>query len=199
MNDSSDTKNYMSYDEAKRFAQSKEESSRAWNCCISTFIVASFLVANSSAISHYPAFKKDLLMKMEPVAAFTGLGQNWNLFSEPRKLNFHTTYVVRYDNGVLSQKEFPRFEKASQTKKFEKYKLRQLYCNYLVNPIGRKYRPQIARYLVQSGSSSQLQPVKISFDFYMDIMADPTKYGIEKRGSEKKHRDKSTIFVYRIR
>ena len=159
-----------------------------------------FLIAaqNLISFSHYPQFKNEMLSEYEPLAFFTGLGQNWNLFSTPRKNNFHTSCVVTFTDGSLRLYEFPRVEYFDCFEKFRRYKLRQLFYHYLPNPIGEKYRPSMARFLVEAFADSVNPPERMSFDFNYCFISEPGEHGdtMDPHGIKKNHINRSTIFVY---
>lgn len=165
---------------------------------ISAFILFTLLSANAISLSHYPQLKEAVLKKLEPVAALTGLGQNWTMFSPaPRKMNFHTNALIQYQDGSLRLVELPRFEKMTPVEKFKHYKLRKLFNDVVVNEIGEKYRPSIARYLVYSHYSKENPVKKVSLDFNFDALKPPDQV-LRKRAEKSLHLNKSTIFVYSV-
>lgn len=168
---------------------------------LSFFIVAFFILANLISLSHYPQFKEALLKRLEPLAAASNLGQNWTMFApDTRKLNFHSTALIEFEDGSLRLVEFPRFDLMDTASKFKHAKLRKLFNDYMVNQIGEKYRPSIARFYLQSVYDPKNMPRQLTIDFHFRKTKDPFEDGvIDKRDSVRQHLQKSTIFIYRVR
>ncbi len=186
----------LSVEDASRFSEIKEIESSLEKKLISAFVIFFFISANLISLSHYPQFKKALLKKLEPLAAVSGLGQNWAMFSpEPRKMNFHSSLLIQFKDGSLRLMEFPRFELMALDEKFRRHKLRKLFNDVMVNEVGEKYRPAIARFLVSKFNSSENPVKKLSLDFNYQEVRSPDQFFTDRSRPES-HLNKSTIFVY---
>lgn len=198
---SKSSKKPLTYLEATNYAASRSTFGSIKRSSYSIFFLFIFVSSNLISISHYPRYKEQLLKKFEPLASATGLGQNWNLFSQTRKLNFHTSAVITFSDGSLMLYEFPRVEKFDLFKKFRRYKLRKLFYDYLPNPIGEKYRPSIANFICEAFSNKENPPDMVSFDFnYSEVSPPETLMNTSDiLESTRRHTNHSNIFVYRNR
>lgn len=188
-------------EEALGHGVSKAAPGKTRRVLLSSFVVSFFVLANLISFSHYPQYKEALLQRFEPYSAALGIGQNWTMFApDTRKLNFHSTALIEFEDGSLRLLEFPRFDLMDTASKFKHAKLRKLFNDYMVNQIGEKYRPSIARFYLMSVYDRKNPPRKLTIDFHFRETKDPTKDGvIDRRASYRQHLKKSTIFIYRVR
>jgi len=139
----------------------------------STFhrVLVSVLIASYLAIALVQSVPTADLPKgvsaiTEPVIAFTGTKQRWNLFApELMQVNQYSTVLIINDTGNMQLYEWPRLDLKNVAEKFELQQTRRFVTECLARPQFSYYWPGVSERLIKSFSNSNTTVDQINFRF----------------------------------
>jgi hypothetical protein len=134
---------------------------------------------------------------IRPVVVFSGLDQQWTLFSPViRNINFHSTAVITFQDGSTKLYEWPRMEKLSFFDRWRFEKMRKFMNDCMPWPEYRDFWPALARFLTRANLNPKNQPTYVSLAYnFVEI---PTFGNWTDRYHLPEHIHRVNWFVYKV-
>lgn len=187
-----------SYD-ADRKAVEKETFGKVDTFVLSVFIVAVFVIANLSSLSHMKDYRESLMPIVRPIAVATGLEQNWLMFASPRKINLHSIAVITFADGSTKMYEYPRMDLLKEWQRFRHGdKLRKLFGENMPEWRGKDFRRDLAANLAECNQDQSNPPVSISYICNFAEVPKPVGEPLPSITNLPRHSKKSIYFVYQV-
>jgi hypothetical protein len=128
---------------------------------INIFIVFHIFAITAWAIPFRSQFANDCRELVRPYLLWSGLFQDWNMFSPmPKATNTYLQAVIIYKDGSTQMWDFPRMELLSLTQKYSKERYRK-FVEILLDQNNAALRPDVARYVARLPGIREKDPQQI--------------------------------------
>jgi len=128
---------------------------------LNIFIIFHIFAITAWAIPFRSQFVVDSVALVRPYILWSGLFQDWNMFSPmPKATNTYLQAVVIYKDGSTQMWDFPRMELLSLTQKYSKERYRK-FVEILLDQNNAALRPDVARYVARLPGIREKDPQQI--------------------------------------
>jgi hypothetical protein len=128
---------------------------------LNIFIIFHIFAITAWALPFRSQFVVDSVALVRPYILWSGLFQDWNMFSPmPKATNTYLEAVVIYKDGSTQMWDFPRMELLSLTQKYSKERYRK-FVEILLDQNNAALRPDVARYVARLPGIREKDPQQI--------------------------------------
>jgi hypothetical protein len=128
---------------------------------LNIFIIFHIFAITAWALPFRSQFVVDSVALVRPYILWSGLFQDWNMFSPmPKATNTYLQAVVIYKDGSTQMWDFPRMELLSLTQKYSKERYRK-FVEILLDQNNAALRPDVARYVARLPGIREKDPQQI--------------------------------------
>lgn len=158
----------MSYQqEPQSKPESKIITSTFHKVLVSVFIALYLVIALVQSVPSAD-LPKGIAALSEPVIAFTGTRQRWNLFApELMQMNQYSSVLIINNAGNMQLYEWPRLDLKNAGEKFELQQTRRFVTECLARPQYNYYWPGISERFIKRFSSADapIEQINLRFNF----------------------------------
>jgi hypothetical protein len=128
---------------------------------IDIFIVFHIFAITAWAIPFRSQFVVDSVALVRPYILWSGLFQDWNMFSPmPKATNTYLQAVIIYKDGSTQMWDFPRMELLTLAQKYSKERYRK-FVEILLDQRNAALRPDVARYVARLPGIREKNPQQV--------------------------------------
>lgn len=145
--------------------QTKHQSSTFQRVLTSIFIALYLVIALVQSVPTAD-LPKNIAALSEPLIAFTGTKQRWNLFApELMHMNQYSSVLIINDAGNMQLYEWPRLDLKNAGEKFELQQTRRFVTECLARPQYSYYWPGISERFIRHFSTADAPVQQVNFRF----------------------------------
>lgn len=179
----------------KSFEEFWAKTRKTW---ISAFLVFYFTINIILLLPNNPV-KTQLAALVDPAWSFFDMNQNWSVYGpDLRRINFHSTATILYQDGSVRVLELPRPEFRSLFDKIRQEKFRKFASDTLPWPDHvSEFAPDTARYIARRNNLPGLTPSLITLRINWIETPRPSEH--VSQSNLPPHTKQNTYFVYRVK
>ena len=165
---------------------------------ISAFLLVYFTV-NIILLLPKNALSASVASLTDEAWSFADMHQNWSVFGpDLRRINYHSTATVLYDDGSIRVIDLPRPELRSLFDKIRQEKFRKYLDDSLPwPPYSGQFAPDTSRYIARRCALPGLTPVLVSLR--LNWIETPRPSAHVNRDHLPPHTRQHTYFIYRVK